>query len=262
MENPLVTVVIPCHNHAAYLWESIESVLNQTYKNLEIIIVDDESTDNTSQISSQYPVKYYYIKHEGSKTPANAHNFGFMKSNGEYLIFLGSDDKLHPSYVELCIRTFLTSQNNIGFVWTGCKEFESSQRIRIPNKRILRNEKEGYINPNGQLGAMMVPRTTYQKVGLYDISIGGLEDWDWIIRALRAGYIGVSLPDILHFARVHPQRVTSNVLQNNMINQLYSKYPKMKRANSIYRMKNRIKHPITTLKNLLLRLQGKSRETS
>src|SRR5690349_1726872 len=91
---PLISVIIPCYNHGRYLIESVESILNQTYKNFEIIIVDDGSTDDTGFIArSMEGVQYVYQKNGG--LPA-ARNTGIKISKGEYLVFLDADDWLLP----------------------------------------------------------------------------------------------------------------------------------------------------------------------
>jgi hypothetical protein len=102
---------------------------------------------------------------------------------------------------------------------------------------------------------MMVPKTVYQAVGTYDMSLSGLEDWDWIIRAVSKGYIGLSVSAPLHYARVHQQRVTTTVLSENIVTQLYASYPDMERTVKTDRVKARIRlwirHPKRTFSKIL-----------
>jgi glycosyltransferase involved in cell wall biosynthesis len=94
----LVSVVIPCYGQAHYLGEAIESVLAQTYPHLEIVVVDDESADNASQIAARYPgVRCVRERNSGM---AGARNVGIRCSNGDFLVFLDSDDRLLPDAVE------------------------------------------------------------------------------------------------------------------------------------------------------------------
>ncbi len=93
--NPLVTVLIPTYNSSLYLKETLDSVLDQTYTYFELIVVDDESTDNTLDILTEYTikdkrVKFFQIKHSGR--PAIPFNYGLHRANGKYVAFLGSDD--------------------------------------------------------------------------------------------------------------------------------------------------------------------------
>jgi glycosyltransferase involved in cell wall biosynthesis len=98
----LVSVVIPCYGQAHFLGEAIESVLGQTYPHLEIVIVDDESMDNASQIASRYPgVRCVRERNSGM---AGARNVGIRSTNGDFLIFLDADDRLLPEAVETGLR--------------------------------------------------------------------------------------------------------------------------------------------------------------
>lgn len=95
---PLISVVIPTYNYAGFLSKAVESVLGQTYKNFEIIIVDDGSTDNTrSLIKKEWPVRYFYQENKGV---AAARNTGIEQSKGDYLVFLDADDWLQPDALE------------------------------------------------------------------------------------------------------------------------------------------------------------------
>ena len=98
---PLVSVVIPCHNSAQYLSESVESVLAQTYPWIEIIVVDDGSTDETCAIALSYPVQYVLQPNRGVSA---ARNNGIFHSNGKYILFLDYDDRLLPRAVEIGVK--------------------------------------------------------------------------------------------------------------------------------------------------------------
>jgi glycosyltransferase involved in cell wall biosynthesis len=100
----MVSVVIPCFNHAHYLTEAIESVLAQTYPHLEVVVVDDGSTDNTSEVAARYPgVRLVRQPNQGRSA---ARNTGIRQTNGDYLIFLDADDRLLPSCVEAGLDCF------------------------------------------------------------------------------------------------------------------------------------------------------------
>jgi glycosyltransferase involved in cell wall biosynthesis len=89
MENKLVSIIIPVYNGAKYLRQAIESAMKQSYKNIEVIVVDDGSTDNSSEIAKCYDVKYLYQQNQG---PSAARNNGIIASAGEYIAFLDCDD--------------------------------------------------------------------------------------------------------------------------------------------------------------------------
>jgi glycosyltransferase involved in cell wall biosynthesis len=98
---PLVSVVIPCYNSNRYLAETIESALLQTYPRVEIIVVDDGSTDETERIARSYPIQYIYQANRGLSAARNA---GIRHCRGEYVLFLDHDDRLLPRAVETGVK--------------------------------------------------------------------------------------------------------------------------------------------------------------
>src|SRR5919112_3168501 len=98
-EVALVSVIIPSYNHAHYLGEAIESVLSQSYRNFEIIVVDDGSTDNTSEVASHY--EEVRLVRQENRGLAGARNSGLAEAEGEYLVFLDADDRLLPRALEV-----------------------------------------------------------------------------------------------------------------------------------------------------------------
>ena len=94
MENiiKLVSAIITTHNRAELLTRAIESVLGQTYQEMEVIVVDDASTDNTSDVCAKYPIKYIYIPEAESQGGNYARNLGIRAAKGEYCAFLDDDD--------------------------------------------------------------------------------------------------------------------------------------------------------------------------
>jgi glycosyltransferase involved in cell wall biosynthesis len=234
MTNPLVSVIIPSHNYAHLIAETIQSIIAQTCNDLEIIVIDDESTDNTKQIvsnySNYYPVKYFYIKHEGKATPAHAMNYGLTKAKGDFIIFVASDDLILPNYIEKCysLYTFWSCLQGIkiGLIWTGCKEFGTSDELRIPRISLTSGKYDFFINPSGQLGSMLVPKDVYKKVGKYDETLSALEDWDMAIRILLKGYRAASVPEPLALYREHKDNCTPEKFakMNKGFDELRKKY--------------------------------------
>lgn len=94
--HPLVSVIIPCYNCIEFISEAIESALTQTYPRIEVIVVDDGSTDGSSEIIAHYPVRHIQSLHEGVSA---ARNRGIRQSKGEYIVFLDADDRLLPQAV-------------------------------------------------------------------------------------------------------------------------------------------------------------------
>lgn len=135
--HPLVSVIIPTYNSEKYIIETITSAYNQTYPNLEIIIIDDGSTDNTEKILSPYIDRLLYCKITHSGLPAVARNYGIELAKGDFLAFLDSDDIWLPDKISKQMYIFLCNKE-IGLV--------STNAIRFPDKTDL-NNFENYQNP-------------------------------------------------------------------------------------------------------------------
>src|SRR5687768_14974485 len=100
----LISVVIPCYNRARFLPEAVETVLDQTYPNSEIVVVDDGSTDNTAEVVKGYPRVRYLRQHQ--QGPSAARNTGLRACRGQYVVFLDADDRLLPNHCEISLRAF------------------------------------------------------------------------------------------------------------------------------------------------------------
>ena len=130
MRNPLVTVIIPAYNCADFISNAIESVLNQTYKNYELIIVDDGSTDNTSEIISKYKntIKYIYQENGGV---SKARNTGIRNANGKYIGFLDADDVWDKYKLEIQLKAF-ENQDDVGLVFS---DFRQTKNNKVLNNK-------------------------------------------------------------------------------------------------------------------------------
>lgn len=118
--NPLVSVIIPTYNREKLLPRAIDSVINQTFKEWELIIVDDGSTDDTFEIVNSYLMKYEnirYTKHSNRKPPLSQ-NVGIILSVGKYICFLGSDDEYKPTYIEERFK-FMNDNSDVDLIHGG-----------------------------------------------------------------------------------------------------------------------------------------------
>ena len=108
--NELVSIIMPSYNTASFISKTIESVLNQTYKNWELLIVDDCSTDDTDEIVSKYNDKrIVYLKNEKNSGAAISRNRALRNAKGKWIAFLDSDDLWHPTKLEKQIKFFIRS---------------------------------------------------------------------------------------------------------------------------------------------------------
>lgn len=151
MKNPLVSVIVPIYNVEKYIKKCVESIINQTYKNLEIILVDDGSPDNCPQICDEFALKDSRIKviHKKNGGLSDARNTGLDIMSGEWVVFVDSDDFVSKYYVENLY--FLTQKYNADIAITSYKSFfdtnlEFSSK-KITNEKIfLHSSKEAIKN--------------------------------------------------------------------------------------------------------------------
>ncbi|MEL7669954.1 glycosyltransferase family 2 protein [Methanobacterium sp.] len=184
--NPLVSVIIPTYNRAYLIKRSIKSVLNQTYQNFEIIIVDDGSIDNTKEIIESFNEnRIKYIKHKQNKGAAAARNTGIKCSKADFIAFQDSDDEWLPEKLEKEIGAFGNSTVNVGVVYSGLWYIKNNEKRYVPHLQITK--KEGNVHNellagNFVSGLTVIRKTCFEKVGLFNESLQSLEDWELYIR--------------------------------------------------------------------------------
>lgn len=135
MANPLVSIIIPIYNTEKYVGKAIESVLNQTYDNIELILVNDGSSDNSGNICEEYTKKdnRIIILNQKNAGVSNARNTGLARAKGEFIEFIDSDDEIHVKKTEILVKTML--ENDVDIVFCG---FELKGRI---NKTVRSDTK-------------------------------------------------------------------------------------------------------------------------
>ena len=187
-----VSIVIPCYNQAKWLPDAIESALNQTHKNIEVIVVNDGSTDNTSEIARQYPVKLVEKNNGGA---ASARNAGIKIADGFYILPLDGDDKISPLYIERTI-----GKGDIVGVMQ--QTFGDCEIATIPMEN---PQVKDFLQGNRINNCSLYKREIWEKIGGYDECelIKGYEDWDFWLRAVKAGYRVNVIKEKLFFYRKH-----------------------------------------------------------
>ena len=213
-ERPLISVIIPTYNRAHFLREAIDSVLTQTYKNLELIVVDDGSTDNTSEIIRKFTDKRIDYICEGHGGTSAARNRGIRKANGSYIAFLDSDDIWLPEKIEKQLKIFQESKLNPGVVYTGIQYIDShgnkKKQKKLSNHRgkILKQLLRKNIAGIGS--TILVKRECFEKCGLFDESLPSRVDLDILIRICQH-FTADFVPEILCLTRIHDERITADI---------------------------------------------------
>ncbi len=193
--SPLVSIVITCYNYADYLSEAIESALNQTYQPIEIIVVDDGSTDNSAELAQRYPVTLICQTNQGV---AAASNRGVTASSGKYYLLLNADDKLHPYFVEKTLPV-LEENNQFAFAFTHVVLFGDRNAVVL-----AREYDPGILSRSNYIVATaLVRRLAFDAVGGYDSSLLSCEDWDYWLMLAKEKFNGKLIPEPLFYYRQH-----------------------------------------------------------
>jgi glycosyltransferase involved in cell wall biosynthesis len=182
-----VSVIIPTYNRGNLIIKSIKSVLNQTFKNLEVIVIDDGSSDNTEHLVNKITDKRLkYVKLNSNKGSSNARNIGIKNANGQFISFQDSDDIFYPNKIEKQLKNIINRNSILDF----CKInviYNSTYSYLIPNKRqensILKGDIFNELISRGNFISTqsMLIRTNYMKKHLFDIYMPRLQDYDVIL---------------------------------------------------------------------------------
>lgn len=186
----LVTIVTPSFNQGQFIDETITSVLNQTYKNIQYIIVDGGSSDNTMEVVEKYRDKIDIIIHEKDKGQTDAINKGFKLAKGELVGWINSDDILYPDCVEKIVELYVLKPD--AAIYFGSKsefidvnsKFLKSNIIEIPNRNHLLNKNYSIIQQGSFYNHSLVKQVDY-----LDESLNYCMDLDLWIRLLQHGDI-------------------------------------------------------------------------
>jgi glycosyltransferase involved in cell wall biosynthesis len=171
----LVSVVIPCHNYARFLGQAIESALHQTYQPIEILVVDDGSTDDTSEVALRYPVKLLVQPQEGV---CGAVNNGIRASQGTFVMRLDADDVLEPTYVEETLAA-LNRSPAAHFAYTEVAYFGAAAgTYPVEDFHPESLAERNYIHASA-----LMRHAAFERLGGYDQTMAAArcEDWDlWL----------------------------------------------------------------------------------
>jgi len=214
---PAVSVIIPTYNRAHLVGRAIRSVLNQTYQDFEIIVVDDGSTDNTEEVVKSFnDPRIRYIRHEKNRGGSAARNTGIRAARGEYIAFLDSDDEWLPTKLEKQIELLETAPA-IGAVYSGYVVIQEGRPLEL-----YRPKRAGNLYPDlliynftGPCSTYVIRRECLKAVGYFDVNLPSHQDYDLWIRISKRYSIGY-VPDIL----VRWHRHFGESIGGNVVSQL------------------------------------------
>lgn len=208
MSIPLVSVIIPCYNREEYIKQTINSVLEQTYKKIEIIVIDDGSTDNTREILDSYGNQIQVLEHPNrqNKGQSAAINLGIKKSFGKYIAILDSDDYWDPTKIEKQID-FLNLNPKYGVVYANGFQVDANgknkSKIFDTNHVQTNNPEDILLNSYFNIPSnALIKKDIFKKAGYFDERLRSAQDHDMAIRLSEVSKI-VYLNETLWYYRRH-----------------------------------------------------------
>jgi len=209
MTPPLISVIIPVYNGEKYLSRSLQSVFSQDYTHVEVIVVNDGSTDDSPDICKSFPETHYIS--QPNQGVAVARNRGIESSTGDYIAFLDQDDCWVPNKLTQQIN-YLEEHPEMDFVLAKQHVFleGDTQKPTWLKDTLLDDDHAGY-----HLGTALIRRRVFDRIGLFDSHYRIGSDSDWFFRAKDADMTMTILPDVLLSKRVHEKNESSHVDKNN-----------------------------------------------
>ena len=198
---PVISVIVPVFNGAAFLGDAIRSVLAQNYHPLEIIVVDDGSTDNTAEAATSFGQDITYHFQENAGPPA-ARNQGLSMAGGDVIAFLDADDLFVPDkFAQQLARFNRTPELDVVI---GRQVYESLDGRPV----VAENSPERAEGLSLQLGCGLFRQRAFEKVGVFNAALKHSDDWDWFLRAREMGISMVIHRDLVLRQRVHENNLT------------------------------------------------------
>lgn len=198
---PLVSVIIPTYNRRHQLKKSLDSVLGQSHRPIELIIVDDGSTDGTVETldAVDYPIPVQFIRHEKNKGGSAARNTGIHVARGSFIAFLDSDDCWHPDKIKMQIELLCSLSDDYGVCYTGITRYDDSQNVINRSLPVFQGDMRRSLlqwNCVDTASCVVVRTDLLKEVFGFDETLKSCQDWDLWIR-LSHHTLFAAVPDYL-----------------------------------------------------------------
>ncbi|WP_052353764.1 glycosyltransferase family 2 protein [Neobacillus jeddahensis] len=226
-----ISVVIPTYNRADLLPKAVKSVLEQTLQPLEIIIVDDLSTDNTKEVVESFQnEKITYVLNSRTKGANGARNTGILMAQGDYIAFQDSDDIWLPTKLEKQMN-YINNNQETDMCFCSLK-IENFGRV-VPKRSVRSEEIHSLLKRGNFISTQTIfIKTAIAKKVLFDENLMRYQDWDFCLRVSES-YQVHHLDEVLAVAEVQNDSIGKKVNQATALKQFFEKYPELKTANPI-----------------------------
>ena len=200
MSSPLISCIVPVFNGERYLAEALDSILAQTYRPMEIIVVDDGSTDGTSRILARMK-KSIRVLRQDDRGPSAARNLGWRAASGDFVAFLDYDDLWHPEKLARQMARFEArpeleiSVAHAQIFWVEELQEEAAR---------LRHQPRSDVVPGYTTGALLARTSVRETYGEFDSSLWFGDSTEWFLRLADQGAVMELSPEVLLYHRMHP----------------------------------------------------------
>jgi glycosyltransferase involved in cell wall biosynthesis len=201
VSHPVVSCIVPVYNGEAYIGEALDSILAQTWRPLEIIVVDDGSTDGSAAVAEAYGAIVRVIKQANAGCAA-ARNAGVAAATGEFVAFLDADDLWHPEKLDRQMARF-AERPDLDYSVTHVQNFWQDD-VREEEER-HRGHKRAQPIPGYVHGTLLCRRSSFDTLGLFETGVNHGDAVVWFLRARESGAKGELLPDVLMRRRLHAE---------------------------------------------------------
>lgn len=205
-----ISVVIPTHNRADVLPRALDSALKQTHKDIEVIVIDDASTDATKSVVNDYnDDRIRYFQHKKSRGGSGARNTGIEKASGAFVAFLDDDDEWRPQKLSAQLDAYKRADEDVGVVYTGIENVDSKgQTNGVDSPRVGGDVTKKLLVRNfaGSFSVLFVDAETIEQTGLLDERFPSWQDWEYYIRLSKyAKFAAVPEPLVVRHNATHEQ---------------------------------------------------------
>ena len=212
MNAPLISCIVPVFNGERYLREALDSILAQTYRPLEVVVVDDGSTDGTAAVVASYGEQIRYLS-QPNAGPAAARNLGLQAAIGEFIAFLDADDLWHPEKLARQMARF-AARPKLALCVTHARNFWipelSEEAARYRGHPRLAEALPGYLT-----STLLARRTLFDTPGQFNAALRLGEDTDWFLRAAERGVVMELVSEVLVYRRLHQTTLSWRLVSVN-----------------------------------------------
>lgn len=227
----LISVIIPCYNDWQYVEEAVNSALNQTYSNIEVIVVDDGSNIETRVVLKRLEPKITKLITQENQGQSTARNLGIREAKGEYVLVLDSDDFFEPTFAEKAIDVFEKdpSVKIVTSYVTRLKDGKKEDVFKPAGGTI-----DNFLKQNCAIGNAAFKKQDWEKAGGYDEKMrNGFEDWEFYIRLMKEGGYAFVIPELLFNYRIKENSTTTRANKNKttLLQYIYFKHKELYQEN-------------------------------